>query len=211
MNEQIKIKLSEKPWFKSTIWSLIIILILALFTFWYTMMGQVKTEDASIVAPIINLSPINMGALEEVYVKVGDHVMPYAPIAKVGNEIITAKVEGDISVINNVPGQVFPAGSTVASMVNTNEARLVGQIDEDKGLADIKAGDLVTFTIDAFGSKKYVGIVEAVSPSAHQGDVVFSISDKREEKQFDVKVKFDIKKYPELKNGMSARLNIFEK
>jgi len=41
---------------------------------------------------------------------------------------------------------------------------------------------------------------------SREGDVVFNISDKREVKQFDVKVRFDISKYPELKNGMSAKM-----
>ena len=212
MNEQqiIKKKILSQKWFQSLFGSLIIIAILGGFIFWYTNIGQVKTDNASIVAPIINLAPLNMGTLEEVYVKAGDRVVAYTPIAKVGNEIITSKVSGIISSISNTQGQVYPAGSPVASMINLKEERVVGQIDEDKGLADIKTGDLATFTVDAYGSKRYEGIVDEVSPTAHQGDIVFNISDKRETKQFDVKIKFDIEKYPELKNGMSAKINIFK-
>lgn len=204
-----KTKVFKQPWFKSVMGALIVFLILGGFIYWYTMAGQTKTDNALVVAPIINLSPLSLGTLEEVYVKVGDKVEPYTPIAKVGNEIITSKVAGIISSISDTEGQVFAPGTTVVQMINLDKERVIGQVDEDKGLSNIKTGNLVTFTVDTFGSKKYVGIVEEVAPSAHQGDIVFNISDKRQVQQFDVKVKFDINKYPELKNGMSAKLVIF--
>ncbi len=46
--------------------------------------------------------------------------------------------------------------------------------------------------------------MDEVSPEAQAGDVVFQISDQREEQIFDVKVRFDPTAYPELKDGMSA-------
>jgi len=95
-------------------------------------------------------------------------------------------------------------------MVDPHEYRLIGHIDEDKGLSDIKVGQDVIFTADAFGSKEYSGTVESINPSARQSDIVFSISDKREERQFDIYVKFDVTKYPELKNGMSARMWVYK-
>ena len=203
-------KIYNKPWFRSVAGSAVIIFILFAFAYYYTTIGQIKTENASVVAPIINLSPMSMGTLEEVYVKVGDKVSPYTPIAKVGNEIITSKVTGIISSVSNTEGQVYQAGSPIASMINLEKERVVGQIDEDKGFADIKIGNPAVFTIDAFGTKQFIGVVDEISPTAHQGDIVFNISDKREIKQFDVKIKFDIEKYPELKNGMSARISIFK-
>ena len=66
------------------------------------------------------------------------------------------------------------------------------------------------FTVDAYGAKEYHGVVDSVSPTARTSDIVFSISDKREEKQFDVKVKYDIYAYPELKNGMSVKMWIYK-
>jgi multidrug resistance efflux pump len=96
-------------------------------------------------------------------------------------------------------------------MIDPTQLRVVGTIDEDKGLSEIHVGQLGTFTADAFGSKQYQGVVDEVDPSANQQDVVFNISDSREEQQFDVKVRFDTGQYPELKNGMSAKLTIFTK
>ena len=76
-------------------------------------------------------------------------------------------------------------------------------------MSDISAGNRVVFTVDAFGSTKYDGIVESVSPTSNQTGVTFSISDKRAVQKFDVKVRFDASKYPELKNGMSAKMKIY--
>jgi multidrug resistance efflux pump len=88
--------------------------------------------------------------------------------------------------------------------------RVVGQVDENKGLADVHVGAPVRFTVDAFGAKEYLGVVDEVSPTAHAGDVVFNISDQRQVQTFDVKVRFDTAAYPELKNGMSAKIWIYK-
>jgi hypothetical protein len=39
---------------------------------------------------------------------------------------------------------------------------------------------------------------------------VFSISDKREEREFEVRAIYDTNAYPELKNGMSAKMWIYK-
>ena len=70
-------------------------------------------------------------------------------------------------------------------------------------------GDPVTFTVDAFGGKEYIATVDEMSPTSNQSEVVFNISDTREVKQFDIKARFDVNAYPELKNGMSARMWIY--
>ena len=75
----------------------------------------------------------------------------------------------------------------------------------------MQVGQTVTFTIDAFGSKKFEGVVDQINPTSDQSGVVFSISDKRAVKQFDVKVRFDVKAHPEFKQGMSAKITIYKK
>ncbi len=94
-------------------------------------------------------------------------------------------------------------------MIDPNQLRVVGKIDENKGLSSIKIGDPATFTVDAFGGTEFTGIVDEISPTSDQSSVVFSISDKREIKQFDLKVRYDIALHPEFKNGMSAKLRIY--
>jgi hypothetical protein len=82
----------------------------------------------------------------------------------------------------------------------------VGLIDEDKGLADLRIGQRATVEVDAFGGRKFLGTVEEVSDRPHRQDVAFSISDKREERQYEVKVRLDGRPDPGLKQGMSARI-----
>ena len=95
-------------------------------------------------------------------------------------------------------------------MVDPSQLRVVAHVDEDKGLSDIMPGDQATFTVDAFGSKKFTGVVDDVSPTARQQDIVFNISDARQTDQFDVSIRFDTAAYPELKNGMSAKVWIYK-
>ena len=57
---------------------------------------------------------------------------------------------------------------------------------------------------------RYVGTVDEISPTSRSSAVAFTISDKRELKEFNVKIRFDRSAYPELKNGMSAKVTIFK-
>ena len=101
--------------------------------------------------------------------------------------------------------------ANVATMIDPTQLRVVGNLDENKGLANIQVGDAATFTVDAFGSKQYEGVVDEVSPTSQQGSIVFDISSQRPTNQFDVYVRFDPAQYPQLKNGMSARIWVYTK
>jgi len=188
--------------------SILIIGAAAAYLYFQLIGNRVYTDKAAVSAPTINLAPQGSGLLEEILVNVGDNVPANTVVARVGNELIKTKVAGVITSTQSDTGKLFNRSETVVSMFDPNELRVIGRIDEDKGLSDVRVGQEVEFTIDAYGSKKYAGIVDEISPVSREGDVVFNISDKREVKQFDVKVRFDINKYPELKNGMSAKMSI---
>ena len=96
-------------------------------------------------------------------------------------------------------------------MIQPVDLRVAGTIDEDKGLDLIKVGQVASFTVDAFSGKKYTGVVDEISPNSKESGVAFSISDKREVKEFEVKVKYDVAAHPEFKNGMSAKMKIYNK
>lgn len=180
--------------------------------FFYVASGSVYIDQSVVDAPLINLSPVNSGVLSAVFVKEGDVVGPDTQIARVGDEIVKAKTEGEIVNVNTNIGQylnVLTGQGAVASMVDLASLRVVGHLAEDKGLARVKAGDPAAFTVDAFGGKRYQGIVSEVSPTSRATDVVFNISSERPTNEFDVKVRFDPAKYPELKNGMSARIWVY--
>jgi multidrug resistance efflux pump len=172
---------------------------------------SVYIENSTIEAPEIDLAPTTPGILQNMYVEAGDTVTANEVVARVGNELIQTKIAGLVTMANANIGQQYAAGQTVVAMIDPTALRVVGQIDENKGLNLISVGQYATFTVDAFGSEKFSGIVDEVSPEAQSSDVVFQISDKREEQIFDVKVRFDTTQYPDLKNGMSARLWVYTK
>lgn len=176
------------------------------FTYWKDSQEYVFIEKAQIAAPSIELGPGNTGILKKVLVGDGDLVRANQLVAIIGDEYIKTEIPGIITGVNNNPGQIFSRGQWIVKMIDPKEIRIIGRVEEDKGLRDVREGMYATFTVDAFGNQKFDGEVESVSQTSREGDVVFSISDKREEKEFNVKVQFDYGAYPQLRNGMSARL-----
>ncbi|MFA6048161.1 MAG: efflux RND transporter periplasmic adaptor subunit [Parcubacteria group bacterium] len=172
--------------------------------------NEIYVEKSLIEATPINLSSQNGGVLERTMVKAGDNIGENTPVALVGTEIVKSKEAGIVTVVNENIGKNFAPSEAVVTMVRPEDLRVVASIEEDKGLSDVKVGQKATFTVDAFGSKKFQGIVDEISPTSRQGDVVFNISTQRQLNEFDVKIRFDQKAYPELKNGMSAKSWIYK-
>jgi multidrug resistance efflux pump len=167
---------------------------------------SVYIEKSDIESPEIDLSSTAPGVLNDMLVKAGDTVTANEVVARVGDDLIKTKIAGLVTKADATVGQSFAAGQTVVAMIDPTQLHIVGHLDENKGLDRITVGQYATFTVDAFGSKQYSGIVDEVSPEARSGDIVFTISDQRQEQVFDIKVRFDTTKYPELKDGMSARI-----
>ena len=201
----------KKPLTQSIIGIVVVCLFLGVFLFWQTDHGTVLIENSQIDAPIINLSGTTAGTLNALYVKEGDVIPANTPVALIGTDTVISKEDGVVTDIQNELGQFFAPGQTVVSMVHPDDMRVVGALDENKGLEKIKPGQEATFTVDTFGSKTFVGVVESVSQTSNNTGVLFSISDKRPTKQFDIKVRFNVANYPELKNGMSAKITVYVK
>jgi multidrug resistance efflux pump len=181
--------------------------------YFYVSSKTISIENSTIAAPLINLSPVNSGILQAVFVNEGDEVPANTPIAEVGTEIVKSTTAGEIVSVDQNLGQYLNAvtgQATVATMIDPTQLRVVGNLDENKGLSDIQVGDAATFTVDAFGSKVYKGVVDEVAPTSEETDVVFNISDARPTNEFAVYVRFDPTLYPELKNGMSARILVYK-
>jgi multidrug resistance efflux pump len=172
--------------------------------------GRISVDTATIQAPLINLSPTVPGRLDAVYVNAGDMVAANTPVASVGTQIITSSVAGLIVSVNNVVGAEVGPGANIVTMIDLSALRVVGKVDENKGLADIMVGNPVIFTVDAFGGQEFKGIVDEIAPISNTSDIVFSVSDNRATQSFNVKARFDTSAYPQLKNGMSARMRIYK-
>jgi len=169
------------------------------FLYWQSSTTRIGIDNSLISAPLIDLSPTTAGQLQETYVNVGDMVPANTPVAKVGDEIIKTQVGGEIVTIETNIGKSFNPGQAVVSMIDPSQLRVVGTIDENKGLSQIHVGQLANFTVDAFGSKTFSGVVDEVSPTSRETGVLFNISDKRPTQQFDIKVRFNQDANPELK------------
>ena len=199
---------------KKTIKWLVGIIIIAccgLGVYLYLSSQYVYIDQSVIEAPIISLASSNSDVLQAIFVKDGDAVKVDEPIARVGDQIIKANVDGFIVTINKNIGQYENALSgqaTVATMIDPTQLRVVGLLDEDKGLVNIKVGDVSKFTVDTFGSKEYYGVVDEIS-QVSEASVVNNIFNQRPTNKFNVYIRFDSNRYPELKSGMSARLWVY--
>ena len=181
--------------------------------YWYVSSRTVYIDQSVIQAPIIDLSPTTSGPLQAVFVNVGDLVTANQPIARVGDEIVEPKTSGEIVSVDQNIGEfenALTGKSVVATMVDPTQLRVVGHLDENKGLADVMVGDSAKFTVDTFGSKEYYGVVDEVGQTS-QESATSNIFNQRPVNEFDVKVRFDPAKYPELKDGMSARIWVYVK
>lgn len=203
-------RLVNSPWVKAGAAVALVAALVGGLLYWQTESTRIGIDKSLISAPQIALSPSQPGQLSQVFVNEGDFIKANTPVAKVGDELIKSKVAGEVVSVRNDIGKIFNPGEAVVTMVNPQELRVVGTIEENKGLAQIHIGQQVSFTVDAFGSRKYSGVVDEVSPTAKASGVVFNISDKRATQQFDIKVRFNPDKYPELKNGMSAKITVFK-
>lgn len=179
--------------------------------YFYINSTRIYIENSMVSAPLIDLASQTPGVLKNILVKVGDEVPANTAVAQVGDELVKTKTSGKIVSTQNDIGKLFNSGQAAVTVINPQELRIVGRIEEDKGLKDIKIGQRVKFTVDAFDSKEYYGVVDEISPTSYNSGVDFNISDKRQLNEFEVKVRFNINQYPELKNGMSAKMWIYKK
>jgi multidrug resistance efflux pump len=209
--EESKPSIFKKKWVQTLTGIILITTIFVGVLIYKNISSRISTDEAVISAPLINIGPTSSGILDAVYVRLGDTVTSGENLASVSGEILSAKVSGKIIEVTNSPGQVFTPTQPVIKMIDPTELRVVATIKENEGLVSINPGDPVSFTVDAFPGKNYVGIVESISPTSVDSGVVFSISDKREVKQFEVKIKYDVSENVDFKNGMSAKVKIYKK
>jgi multidrug resistance efflux pump len=203
-------KIQRNLWLTSGIAALFVIAAIAFGVYLIAAQGRVSIENSTISAPSVDLASHSGGVLQEVFVNVGDIVPANTVVARVDTELIKTLSIGEVITVNNNIGKTFSPGQAIVTIIDPSQLRVVGKLQEDKGLQDVHIGQRATFTADAFPGKVYEGIVDEISPTANQGDVVFNISNARQEQDFDVKVRFDVNKYSELQNGMSAKITVFK-
>lgn len=179
------------------------------YLFYQKTMDRVFIDTSLISAPVITISPSTGGKLQRMNVTEGQFVTKGDTLGVVGSETLHADTDGLIIMADNELGSSTTTQTPIVQMIRQSDMRVAGTIDENKGLNTIKAGQPVSFTVDAFPGNTYWGYVDEISPSAKQTQVSFSISNERPTQQFVVYARFNAAMYPEIKNGMSAKMIIY--
>jgi multidrug resistance efflux pump len=181
------------------------------YVFYQKTTGRVFIDKSIIQAPVITISPTLSGKVQEIDVKEGQLVQNGDTLAIVGSETLRADTDGLIISASDLTGSTVNPQTQLIQMIRPVNMRVVGTIDEDKGLNDIRVGQVVSFSIDALSGNTYWGYVDEISPSALAPAFSFSTSTERSVQQFTVYAKFDSAQYPAIKNGMSAKMVIYTK
>ena len=187
----------------------LIIILAGLFILFQKTTGRVYIDKSLIQAPILTISPSTTGKVQEIDVHEGQKVEVGDKLAVVGSETLRADTDGLVISAPNLTGSTVNAQTQLIQMINPVNLRVAGTIDEDKGLSQIKAGQVVSFTVDALPGQTFWGYMDEIAPSANSQVFSFSTSTERPTQQFTVYAKFDSARFPQIKNGMSARMTVY--
>lgn len=194
---------------RSAIAIIIFIALVGFYIYYQKTTGRIFIDNSLIQAPVITISSPVSGKIREIDVKEGQKVSIGDALAIVGTETLRADTGGLIISASNLEGSTVNPQTQLIQMIRPSDLRVAGTIDENKGLRDIRIGQVISFTIDAFPEKTYWGFVDEISPSAKVTQLSFSISTERPTQQFLIYAVFDSAKYPEIKNGMSAKMTVY--
>ncbi len=190
---------------------LLLILFIGAYFFFLMMTGRVFIDNSLIQAPIITVSPSTAGKVQEMDVKEGQTVQTGDTLAVVGSETLRADTDGLIISASDLTGSTVSPQTPLIQMIRPVNMRVTGTIDENKGLDQIRVGQVVSFTVDALPGKTFWGYIDEISPSANTQVFSFSTSTERPTQQFTIYAKFDSTLYPVIKNGMSAKMVVYTK
>lgn len=189
----------------------LLVILAVIYVYYQKTTGRVFVDKSLIQAPVITISPSLSGKVQEIDVKEGQLVQNGDTLAIVGSETLRADTNGLIISASDLTGSTVNPQTQLIQMIRPVNLRVIGTIDENKGLKDIHVGQAVSFTIDALPGNTYWGFVDEISPSALAPAFSFSTSTERSVQQFTVYAKFDSTQYPAIKNGMSAKMVVYTK
>ena len=204
-------KIREPKIMRVIIIAVIAIALVGGYVFYQKLRDRVSIEDSLIQAPIITISPVAPGTLYDMRVYDGEYVKKGDTVAIVGTKSLNAYQDGLVISTDQAIGSLASAQTPVVQIINLSDMRVAGTIDENKGLNLVKVGQPVSFTVDALPGQIFWGYVDEVSQTAKQTQLQFSVSSERPTQQFVVYARFDASKYPQIKNGMSAKMTVYTK
>jgi multidrug resistance efflux pump len=193
--------------------SLLVVIIAALliggYVYFQLSKDRVAIDSSLVQAPIVIISPETPGKILNIKVYEGEQVKKGDTLAIVGTSSLNAYQDGLVVSINNAIGSIASSQTPVVQMINFSDMRIAGTIDENKGLDKVKIGQAVAFTVDALPNQTFWGYVDEISPTAKQTQLQFSVSSERPTQQFIIYARFNAYGYPQIKNGMSAKMTVY--
>jgi multidrug resistance efflux pump len=202
-------KLKNRKVLRAIIGIVLIVIIVGSFLYWESRKDRVFIDNSLVTGTLITIAAPSSGQLTEMDAEEGKLLKTGDPIAIVGDNTIRSTTDAlVVSTNNQIGGSVSPQ-TQLAQLIDPAQMRVSGTIDENKGLDQIKVGQVASFTVDTFPNKTFWGYVDQISQTAKTTQASFSISSERPTQQFQVFVRFNATGYPELKNGMSAKMTVY--
>jgi multidrug resistance efflux pump len=139
-----------------------------------------QTDDAQVNGSIVNVSAPMTGTLSTLSVKQGDIVTEGQSIGTItgvptvsatGTQgtppslNLTSPISGTILQIAAVQGQGVAPGLTILQVTNLNSLNIIAYVDEN-ALNNIKTGQSVDITIDAYKGTSFTGHVQQIVQAA---------------------------------------------
>lgn len=201
----------NKNFLKLAGFTCLLILLFGSYIYFQKITGRIFVDNSTIQSPVITVSPSTPGKVTEMDVKEGQTVQTGDALAVVGSETLRADTDGLIISAADLTGSTVNQTTQLIQMIRPVNMRVTGSIDENKGLKDVRVGQVISFTVDALPGNTYWGFVDEISPSAVAPAFSFSTSSERPTQQFTVYAKFNSTLYPAIKNGMSAKMVVYTK
>lgn len=165
---------------KGLIVGILLVIVVALgsigFYYWYENTYYVSTDDATVSADLVSVTPQISGKLLELNVDEGDTVtkneilarqeMNNLPDSSVEQSLLRSPINGVVVQKQGTIGEVWSPGQTMFTLMDPSKLYITANIEETK-LGKVRIGELVDITIDEFGSQKFTGEVKSVGEVAN--------------------------------------------
>lgn len=143
--------------------------------YWYNNTYYVSTEDSTVSADLVKASPQISGRLLELNVDEGQHVekgeivarqdMGTLPDTSLDMSLVRAPISGIVIKKQGTVGEIVSPGQAIITIIDPAALYVNANIEETK-LEKIKTGQVVDFTVDKYGSKKFTGKVQSIGQAS---------------------------------------------
>jgi len=141
----------------------------------------------------------------ELQVKVAEQAVAEAR-KQLDEASLAAPFNGEVANVYADEGDSIGTGTTIIRLIDPTSLRLIARVNE-LDVVNVKTGQEVMISVDAMPGTVLRGLVTFISPVAREpGAILFESDD--EEKDYEVKIDFDIPENSPIRVGMNADAEI---